>query len=67
MLAEACTDGWWNDQGEVPRISASDITPEEFEARYIKRGMPVVLTVTSFSRAPAFAKVSGIPNPGSQL
>ncbi|KAJ1485792.1 hypothetical protein T484DRAFT_1792119 [Baffinella frigidus] len=30
--------------GEVPRISANDITPEEFEARYIKRGMPVVLT-----------------------
>jgi hypothetical protein len=32
-------------QGEIPRISAQDITPEEFEVQYVKRGMPVVLTV----------------------
>ena len=30
--------------GEIARINASDLTPEQFEATYINRGMPVIIT-----------------------
>mmetsp|Transcript_19806 Transcript_19806/g.48624 ORF Transcript_19806/g.48624 Transcript_19806/m.48624 type:complete len:358 (+) Transcript_19806:50-1123(+) len=33
-----------NNSGTVSRISAHDITPEEFETQYINKGLPVVLT-----------------------
>jgi histone arginine demethylase JMJD6 len=39
--------------GEIERISAHDITPEDFAQKYIKRGMPVVLT-NAMDAWPAF-------------
>lgn len=42
-----------DDRGEIERISAYDITPIEFGQKYIKRGMPVVVT-NAMDAWPAF-------------
>jgi len=38
------------DRGEIERISARDVTPEEFAERHIKKGMAVVLTDAMMAR-----------------
>ena len=47
-----------DDSGQIQRISARDITPEEFAQRYIKKGMAVVLT-DAMEAWPAFQSGSG--------
>jgi len=42
-----------DDRGKIERISAYDITPIEFGQKYIKRGMPVVVT-NAMDAWPAF-------------
>jgi hypothetical protein len=41
------------DRGEIERISARDVTPEEFAERHIKKGMAVVL-MDAMEAWPAF-------------
>ena len=49
------------DRGEIERISARDVTPEEFAERYIKKGMAVVLTDV-MEAWPLFAPAPALPN-----
>lgn len=39
---------------EIPRVAANEITPEDFEERYIQRSLPVILT-GAMDSWPAFA------------
>lgn len=43
-LSQVELDGWYHDTGNVPRIRANEFTAERFREKFLKPGMPCIIT-----------------------